>query len=114
MEFEPAVDPAFAVDACLRHAERCFAAGIPAILSVHSINFHSAVRDFRTRSLQLLDEFLAALESKHSGLLYLHSEDLHDLVVNGEYSSQPSGVQVNVKKRNFTKAGFARSQHIDG
>ena len=114
VEFEPAVAPAFAVDACLRQAERCFASGIPAIVSVHSINFHSAVRDFRSRSLQLLDEFLAALESKHSGLLYLHSEDLHDLVVSGKYSSQPSGVQVNVIKRNFTKAGFARSQYIDG
>jgi hypothetical protein len=114
VEFEPAIDPAFSIDACLRRAKQSFDAGIPAIISVHSINFHSAVRDFRSSSLQALDEFLTALESKYSGLLYLHSEDLHDLVTKGRYSSQPIGVHVNMTKKNFTRAGFALSQNVDG
>ena len=44
VEFEPATDPAFSVEACLRQAEICFERGIPAIVSLHSINFHSTVR----------------------------------------------------------------------
>ena len=38
-------------------AERCFARGIPAIISVHSINFHSSLKDFRGPALRVLDEF---------------------------------------------------------
>ena len=60
-------------------------AGIPAIVSVHSINFHSTVKDFRSRTLPLLDDFLTALESKHADLLYLHDEDLRELVSQGSY-----------------------------
>ena len=38
-------------------AERCFESGIPAIVSVHSINFHSSLEDFRGPTLRVLDEF---------------------------------------------------------
>ena len=87
VEFEPATDAAFSVETCLRQAETCFARGIPAIVSVHSINFHSTVKDFRSRTLVALDEFLAALESKHADLLYLHDEDLRELVNQGSYQA---------------------------
>ena len=87
VEFEPATDPAFSIEACLQLAESCFARGIPAIISLHSINFHSTVRDFRSRTLQLLDEFLAALEARHADLLYLHDEDLRELVEHGSFNS---------------------------
>ena len=108
IEFEPATDPNFSVEACLRQASECFARGIPAIVSVHSINFHSTVRDFRSLTLQALDEFLAALESKHANLLYLHDEDLYDLVTKGRYDTQPNNVQVKVTQKTFTKAAAAR------
>jgi hypothetical protein len=110
VEFEPGVDPAFSVEACLRQAQSCFERGIPAIVSVHSINFHSTVRDFRSRTLQLLDEFLTALESKQADLLYLHNEDLHELVSKGSYKTQHGGVQVNVIRKNFAKAQLARQR----
>ena len=42
VEFEPATDPNFSVDACLRQAASCFESGLPAVVSVHSINFHDS------------------------------------------------------------------------
>jgi hypothetical protein len=108
VEFEPATDPAFSVEAGLRQAETCFARGIPAIVSVHSINFHSTVRDFRSRTLRLLDEFLTALESKHADLLYLHDEDLLELVSTGSFETRHGSAQVKVIRKNFTKASGSR------
>jgi len=110
VEFEPATDTEFSLETCLRQAEDCFERGIPAILSLHSINFHSTVRDFRGPTLQFLDEFLAALESRHPDLRYLHDEDLHELVSKGSYSTPHRGSPVNVKRENFTKAQVARQR----
>jgi hypothetical protein len=108
VEFEPATDAAFSVEACLRQAESCFERGIPAIVSVHSINFHSTVKDFRGRTLQLLDKFLTALESKQSDLLYLHDEDLYELVSQGAYQTPNGRAQVNVTRKNFRKAQMSQ------
>jgi hypothetical protein len=112
VEFEPATDPAFSVEACLRQAEGCFARGIPAIVSVHSINFHSTVRDFRSVTLQRLDEFLAALESKHADLLYLHDEDLHELVSTGSFNTPHGSARVKVISKNFMKASVSRQGNV--
>ncbi len=101
MDFEPASDQSLSVDACLRTAENCFARGLPAVVSVHSINFHSTLKDFRSRTLSLLDEFLAALESKYPDLLYVRDEDLYDLVDKGSFQSMQSTVRVPVTKRTF-------------
>jgi hypothetical protein len=108
VEFEPAVDPAFSIEACLRLAERCFAQGVPTVVSVHAINFHSTARDFRSPTLRFLDEFLTALEAKHSDLLYLHDEDLHELVTRGSYRAAGDKVRINVSTKNFTRAAWAR------
>jgi hypothetical protein len=115
VEFEPAVAPAFSIEACLQRVGRCFEQGVPAILSVHSINFHSTVRDFRSPTLRFLDEFLTALEAKYSDLLYLHDEDLHALVTRGSYRTASSdvpndNVRINVTTKKFTRAGLARVQ----
>jgi hypothetical protein len=108
MDFEPAVAQEFSLDACLRTAEDCFVRGLPAIVSVHSINFHSALRDFCSRTLGLLDEFLTALEAKHPDLLYLRDEDLYDLVDKGTVTSTSSAVRVAVTERMFTPGAIAR------
>jgi hypothetical protein len=103
VEFEPATDAAFSVAACLQRAESCFALGIPAIISLHSINFHSTVRDFRSCTLQALEEFLTALESKHDDLLYLHDDGLYELVSKG-FCQRPEGtVKAGVTRKNFSK-----------
>ncbi len=107
VEFEPAVDPAFSLDACLAQAERCFGLGIPAIVSLHSINFHSTVKDFRTQTLELLDQFLTVLESRHPDLLYLHDQDLYHLIQKGKYETPGGGLQVKVTQKSFVKSKVA-------
>jgi hypothetical protein len=104
VEFEPATDAAFSVEASLQQAESCFERGLPAIVSMHSINFHSTVRDFRSRTLDALDEFLTALESKHDNLLYLHDEDLYGLINRGAYGTPVGTTRLNVSKKSFTKS----------
>jgi len=101
IDFEPGADSAFSLESSLRQAERCFERGIPAIVSVHSINFHSTVRDFRSRTLEMLDQFLDGLESKHSDLIYLHDEDLRELIQTGVYRSATGNVPVRVTQQRF-------------
>jgi len=104
VEFEPAVDSSFSLEQCLEKAERCFRRGIPAIVSVHAINFHSTLRDFRTATLQVLDQFLTGLETRHSDLLYLCDEDLYDLVERGNYRASGRDVTVTVTRKKFSRA----------
>ena len=101
VELEPAVDSSFSVENCVRRAETSFERGIPAIVSVHSINFHSSVRDFRTPTLRYLDEFLSVLESKHADLLYLRDEDLLSAIEKGRYNSTDGEIRINVTRRSF-------------
>jgi hypothetical protein len=110
VEFEPALDPAFSVEACVRNAEACFERKIPAIVSAHSINFHSSVQDFRSRTLELLDQFLDALQSAHPDLLYLHSGELYEVASNRSCETAQGTVIVNVIRKSFTKSRVARAQ----
>jgi hypothetical protein len=103
--FEPAAGPEFSLDACLQMVEDCLARGFPAIISVHSINFHSTLKDFRGRTLGMLDEFLTALEANHPDLLYVCDEDLCDLVEKGTLQSMQSEVRIRVTKRKFATGG---------
>lgn len=102
VDLEPAASNSFSVDAALQRAEACFQRGLPAIVSMHSINFHSSVRDFRSRTVRALDEFLTALESKHDDLLYLHDEDLFQLANYGAYRTWSATIRVNVVQKSFT------------
>ena len=97
VNFEPATDGEdFSLEGCVRSVAECFERGIPAIVSVHSINFHSSLRDFRSASLQLLDRFLISLESKYPDLLYVNDGDLYSLVQHGSYRSGERDVPVRV------------------
>jgi hypothetical protein len=108
VDFEPATDNTFSLTRCLRQAEECFAARVPATVSIHSINFHSTMRDFRSRTLQYLEEFLRALESRHPDLLYVHDEDLYHLVQTGFYESWVGQTSVSVKKHRTRKSLIRR------
>jgi hypothetical protein len=107
LDFEAAAGQEFSLAACLRVAEDCFARSLPAIVSVHSINFHSTIKDFRSQTVSLLDQFLTALEAKHPDLLYVRDEDLYDLVDKGILQSVQSAVRVPVTKRKFTAGAVA-------
>ncbi len=86
------------LDKYMQLAERCFERGIPAIVSMHSINFHSSLKDFRGPALRVLDEFLSALEAKHPNLLYVHDMNLYELVTRGKFKGPRGPVSVEVKK----------------
>jgi hypothetical protein len=101
IEIEPTVMPEFSLESAVRRAEECFALGIPAIVSMHSINFHSSVRDFRTHSLELLDAFLCALEARHPEMLYVHDEDLVHLIETGTYEGLTPRTPVRVRTQSW-------------
>ncbi|MEP6644908.1 MAG: hypothetical protein ABJA69_10435 [Acidobacteriaceae bacterium] len=108
IDFEPG--DSFSMEECLRKADESIARGVPLIVSVHSINFHSSVRNFRDPTLRLLDQFLSKLESKYPNLLYLHDGDLRALVDSGFYESQ-GRVNVGVRKLKLNdRNGAAESQ----
>jgi hypothetical protein len=64
-------------------AAQCIARGLPVVISTHSINFHSTLKDFRSATLNALDELLTALEQKYPDLLYVNDADIYALV-NGQ------------------------------
>jgi len=76
LEIEP-IRKDVEVEKYLRLADACFAQGIPLVLSVHSINFHSTLKDFRSATLAALDALLTALEAKFQNLLYVNNDDLY-------------------------------------
>jgi len=103
VEFEAASGNSFSLEASLLAAEQAFSLGVPAVVSVHSINFHSTVRDFRSHTLQQLDEFLRALKARHPDLLYVHDEDLYHLVQGGSDALHAGLKHVKVERRRFRK-----------
>ncbi len=72
--------------------------GLPVIISVHSINFHSTLKDYRSTTLAALDMLLSALESKYPDLLYVHDQDLYGIVTEGVFSSRDERVKVSAKR----------------
>ena len=95
VEMEPAIERCD-LAGLVAQVEQCFADGLPAVISIHSINFHSTIQDFRTPTLKLLDEFLAALERKWPDLLYVHDADLFSIATEGAYAGENGRVKVNV------------------
>jgi hypothetical protein len=71
------------IDKFLQIAGICFSRGFPLIVSMHAINFHSSLKDFRTPALAALDFFLTRLESRFPELLYVNDEDLYGIVIRG-------------------------------
>jgi hypothetical protein len=82
------------LETLLTQVEECFADRLPAVFSIHSINFHSTIRDFRTPTLKLLDQCLAALEQKWPDVLYIHDADLLSIATEGAYAGENGRVKV--------------------
>ena len=111
VELEPAVEESFSLDAAVEAATKCIQRKLPVIVSIHSINFHSTLQDFRTATLQVLDKFLTVLERQYPNLLYVHDEDLWQLVQTGSYDTDSHVVSVGVTKRKLSgksTTGLAR------
>jgi len=89
VDFEPSTRE-MEIEKYLEIAQLCFSRGIPFVVSMHSINFHSSIKDFRTPTLAALDRLLTALESKYPELLYVHDSDILSIVTKGGFRT-PSG-----------------------
>jgi hypothetical protein len=105
LDFEPAQKD-LPLEKYMQLVNDCFARGVPAIISVHSINFHSSLQNFRDPTLQALDQLLSALEARYSDLLYVHDADLYRIVTRGKFHSASGPLAVTVKQQN---TGQARS-----
>jgi len=97
IDFEPS-QRELDIEKYMQIAGSCFSRGLPVIISVHSINFHSSLKDFRTPSLAALDSLLSALESKYPELLYVHDEDLHGIVTQGAFRGGKVRVTVTANR----------------
>ena len=95
IEMEPAITHVD-LKRLLAEVGECFIRGLPAIVSIHSINFHSTIRDFRAPTLALLGEFLAALKKKWPALLYVNDADLFQIASEGFYFARGARVDVGV------------------
>jgi hypothetical protein len=71
------------IDKFLQIAGICFSRGLPLIVSMHAINFHSSLKDFRTPALAALDFFLTKLEREFPELLYVNDRELYDIAARG-------------------------------
>ena len=106
IDFEPAQRD-LPLEKYLQLAEQCFARRVPAIISVHSINFHSSLKNFRGPTLQALDQFLSALEAKYPNLLYVHDDDLYEIATRGKFRTANGTVSVVVKLEDTTRIHYA-------
>ena len=97
IDFEPS-QREMDIEKYMQVAGNCFSRGLPVIISVHSINFHSSLKDFRTPSLAALDSLLSALESKYPELLYAHDEDMYGIVNRGALLRGRTRVKVTVRR----------------
>jgi hypothetical protein len=97
IDFEPSHREVDA-DKYLEVAESCFSRGLPLIISTHSINFHSTLKDFRTSTLEAFDSLLGAIEKKYPELLYVNEEDLYGIVTEGVFQSDQERVSVTAKQ----------------
>jgi hypothetical protein len=98
IDFEPSQKD-LPLEKYIQLAGQCFARGVPAVISVHSINFHSSLKDFRTPTLHALNDFLTALERKFPNLLYVHDMDVYEIIKRGKFRSAKGVVPVAVKRQ---------------
>jgi len=101
IDFEPS-HRELDIEKYLEIATACMSRGLPIIISTHSINFHSTLKDFRSGSLAALDKLLSALEARYPELLYVNDEDLYRIVTEGAFQSNAAKVEVAVTGHAWT------------
>jgi hypothetical protein len=82
IDFEPS-QREVEIDKYLEIAKLCFSKRFPFVISVHSINFHSTLKDFRTPAIAALDDLLTALERNFPELQYVNDKELYEIVTTG-------------------------------
>jgi len=97
-DFEPALNPELRWEDCVEKAETSLARGVPLIVSVHSINFHSTLAPFRQKTLSMLRKFLAALQESFPELIYVSDRQLLEIIETGSYETAGGRVPVTVSR----------------
>jgi hypothetical protein len=96
LDFEPALNPELRWEACVRNAAAWLDRGMPLIVSIHSINFHSTLAPYRQRTLPILRDFLGALTKSYPDLVFVNTRQLLEIVETGSYDSGSGRVAVTV------------------
>jgi hypothetical protein len=96
LEMEPATQSCER-DKLVTQANEYLKRGVPVVVSVHSINFHSSIRDFRTPTLHLLDGFLSAMLRAHPDLLFVNDGDLWEIATQGFFAAETEIIKVGGK-----------------
>jgi len=95
VEIEPAT-ASCELSRIVKQAGECFSRGIPAIVSIHSINFHSTIKNFRGPTLALLDEFLSVIKKQWPDVLYVHDGDLWNIATQGFLAGEAEKINIGV------------------
>lgn len=110
IDFEP-FERELAIEKYIEVAGECFARGLPGVISMHAINFHSTLKDFRSVSLSRLDQLLFALEREFPNLLYVNDTDLYEIAMRGKYRTAHGMVSVEAtcdgNSKRYSAAGGA-------
>lgn len=103
-ELEPAVRGARdALEQALAQCTAAFEEGAPAVVSIHSINFQSSLRNHRDPTLELLDRLLSEIEERHPDILYLDDGDLQQIL--GDDAPGPRDGPAWTSRRGFSLLG---------
>lgn len=100
IDFEPSQNE-LDTEKYLQIAGNCFEKGLPVVISMHAVNFHSTLKNFREPALEALDSLLNALESRHPELLYAHDEDLYGIVTQGALQHRDGSIAVSAERRDW-------------
>jgi hypothetical protein len=109
IDFEPSQRD-LPVEKYLQLAGATFQRGLPVILSIHSLNFHSSLRNFRDVTLASLDQLLSALESKYSDLLYVNDLEMYRIVTQGSFDAGYGSVPIAVTGEETSRARIAAQE----
>jgi hypothetical protein len=106
--FEPAIDAnQYDESTALMRAEGMIKTGRPAIVCLHSINFHSTLKNHRDLTLKRLDRFLTLIENRYKDLLYVHDFDLWQIIKRGNLEWNGQRVTVPVTARSEPSPALA-------
>ena len=98
IDFEPALQPQLDWQDCVKQAREWLSHGLPFVLSMHSINFHSTLAGFRQKTLPMLNKLLKALVREFPNLLFVSDEQLLKIIESGFYEGQTGKINVAVSR----------------
>jgi hypothetical protein len=97
IDFEPALNESLTCDHVLKTARERLAHGLPFVISIHSINFHSTLAPFRERTIPLLRDLLLRLTKEYPDLLFVSDEQLLKIIETGGFQVEAGTLDVGAR-----------------